>query len=249
MATSGRLTDGAKSRMIVPDWSELLKRSASVKQSAVKPEVFIGCSVESLDFAYAIQQNLQHTANVTVWDQGVFGLSQYALDNLIKQLGKSDFGIFVFAPQDVTRIRNKNFRTVRDNVILELGLFIGRLGRDRCFVIVPSGYEDLHLPTDLLGLIPGNFDSSRENLAAALGPVCNDIRGALKGLGLFRTERFEGSQVVTNVGPSERNLLDIRQRVSRPPSVRSRLPVKKLPKQPIEQTRRREQKGNRQSKG
>jgi hypothetical protein len=48
----------------------------------------------------------------------VFGLSQYALDNLIKQLGKSDFGIFVFAPQDVTRIRNKNFRTVRDNVIL-----------------------------------------------------------------------------------------------------------------------------------
>jgi predicted nucleotide-binding protein len=129
MATSRRLTDGAKSRMIVPGWSELLKRSASVKQSVVKPEVFIGCSVESLDFAYAIQQNLQHTANVTAWDQGVFGLSQYALDNLIKQLGKSDFGIFVFAPQDVTRIRNKNFRTVRDNGILELGLFIGRLGR------------------------------------------------------------------------------------------------------------------------
>jgi predicted nucleotide-binding protein len=105
----------------------------------VKPRVFIGSSVEQLELAYATQEALEHNVESTVWTQDVFTLSQGTVASLIDRLDDSDFGIFVLAPDDVTIMRDVNGRTVRDNVIFELGLFIGRLGADRCFLIVPRG--------------------------------------------------------------------------------------------------------------
>ncbi|MEY9409888.1 hypothetical protein ABH989_004354 [Bradyrhizobium ottawaense] len=95
----------------------------------------------------------------------------------------------MLAPDDVTTIRDATVRTARDNVVFELGLFIGRLGSDRCFLIVPRGLDNLHLPTDLLGLTPATYDSDRqdENLVAALGPACSRIRKAIKRLGRVST--------------------------------------------------------------
>lgn len=124
----------------------------------MKPRVFIGSSVEHVDLAYATQEGLEHDVEPTVWSQGVFALSRTAMASLIDQLDESDFGIFVLAPDDATTIRYTTKQTVRDNVIFELGLFIGRLGPDRCFLVVPRGGDDLHLPTDLLGITPATFD-------------------------------------------------------------------------------------------
>jgi predicted nucleotide-binding protein with TIR-like domain len=57
-------------------------------------------SVEALAAAYAIQENLQHDAEVTVWPQGVFSLSKTAMHSLAQALARSEFGAFVFAPDD-----------------------------------------------------------------------------------------------------------------------------------------------------
>ncbi len=156
----------------------------------MKPRVFIGSSVEALDVAYATQQNLEHSAEVTVWDQDVFELSKSSLESLLLILNKMDFGIFVFAPNDVAKIREVTWRIVRDNVVFELGLFTGRLGRERCFIIKPRQPLDLHLPTDLLGLKPAEYDSEREdnNIRAALGPACNEIRREIRLKGILPTE-------------------------------------------------------------
>jgi hypothetical protein len=107
--------------------------------------------------------------------------------SLIDELDQSDFGLFILAPDDVTAIRDSSKQTVRDNVVFELGLFAGRLGIDRCFLIVPRDVEDLHLPTDLLGLTPAAFDPDRQdgNMVAALGPACNRIRKTVKKLGAY----------------------------------------------------------------
>lgn len=147
----------------------------------MKPRIFVGSSVEALNIANAIQENLDYDANVTVWNQGIFQLSSSTLDDLIAALGNFDFAIFVFKPDDITIMRNDKKNTIRDNVIFELGLFVGRLGKDKVFFVTPRNSEPFHLPTDLLGVAPGQFDINREdgNLKAALGPFCNQVREKL----------------------------------------------------------------------
>lgn len=152
----------------------------------MKPSLFIGSSKESLDVAYAVQENLEHAAEVTVWTQGIFDLSKYTLDALIDALDVSDFGLFVFALDDISIIRGAEKASVRDNVIFELGLFIGRLGKERSYIFLPRGSEEvLHFPTDLLGLTPGLYDAARQdgNLRAALGPACSKLIKATAKLG------------------------------------------------------------------
>jgi hypothetical protein len=156
----------------------------------MKPRMFIASSVDHLDLAYAAQEGLEHEVESTVWTQGVFQLSKTAMASLIDVLDESDFGLFVLAPSDITVIRENTRQTVRDNVIFELGLFTGKLGSDRCFLITPQGADDLHLPTDLLGITPATFASDRQdgNMVAALGPACNRIRKAIKKLGSLRPQ-------------------------------------------------------------
>src|ERR1041385_3980900 len=150
-----------------------------------KPRMFIGSSREHGDLAYAAQEGLEHNVEATVWSQGVFAPSKTAMASLIDVLDEADFGLFILSPDDVTAMRAHDVQTVRDNVVFELGLFIGRLGSDRCFLIVPTGVEDLHLPTDLVGITPASFDPDRQdgNMVAALGPACNRIRKAIGKLG------------------------------------------------------------------
>lgn len=126
-----------------------------------KPRVFIGSSVESLDVSYSVQESLEYDLEATVWTQGIFQPSRYVMEDLINALAESDFALFVFAPDDVLMVRDEEKKVVRDNVVFELGLFIGRLGRERCFIIVPRDSDELNLPSDLLGLTPLSYDADR----------------------------------------------------------------------------------------
>lgn len=152
--------------------------------------LFIASSVEGIGVAYIVQQNLEHTVEGTVWDQGVFTPSAYALESIEKQLTESDFGAFIFTPDDDIVFRKKEKKAVRDNVLFELGLFIGRLGKKRTFIVQPRGGTDFHIASDLTGLTPVTYASDRQdnNLRAALGPACNEMREAMKREGpLFQT--------------------------------------------------------------
>ncbi len=173
------------------------------RSRTTRPKTFVGSSAESVDVAYAIQDNLQHDAQLTVWPQGVFELSRTALDSLGRALAASDFGIFVFAPNDVVQLRKKTYAAVRDNVVFELGLFVGRLGVERTFIIVPSNVKNLRIPTDLTGVTPGRYDTERDdgNLHAALGPVCNQIRGVMKKLKTVRRPMMKRPATRSGLGP------------------------------------------------
>ncbi|GMM73843.1 nucleotide-binding protein [Alteromonas gracilis] len=164
-----------------------------------KPKVFVASSVEGLDVAYPLQMNLQHDADLTVWNQGVFALSITPLDSIVKSLQSSDFGIFVFSPDDATRMRGSVENTVRDNVLFELGVFIGRLGKTRCFIVMPDNV-DLHIPTDLLGVTPATYSGTRDKseMEAALGPASHEIRNAMKRHGLFDAQLKSEEKIPNN---------------------------------------------------
>jgi hypothetical protein len=153
-----------------------------MERSPMKPVLFIGSSSESLDVAYAAQENLEDCAQVIVWTQGLFDLSANFLDSLLDILDETEFGLFIFAPDDLTRMRGQAMETTRDNVIFELGLFIGRLGRKRTFIVMPKEIVDLHLPSDLLGINTAIFvrPENPKLLVGALGSACNKVRRAIK---------------------------------------------------------------------
>jgi len=147
----------------------------------MKASLFIGSSVEGLSIANAIQHNLEHDCNPTIWHQGMFQLSSTTLDDLLKAVKTHQFAIFVFTPDDVIKIRENTTAAVRDNIVFELGLFLGALGKERVYFVKPKN-ADLHIPSDLLGVTPGTYNDQREdqNMLAALGPFCSQVREKLK---------------------------------------------------------------------
>jgi len=157
-----------------------------------KPRLFIGSSIEGLNIAYAIQENLCHSAEITVWDQGVFDLSDTTIESLVLTLENTDFGVFVFTPDDIVILRGKKNLSVRDNVLFELGLFIGRIGRKRSFIVIPDN-STINLPTDLLGITPGKYETNRSdgNLKAGTGSFSNKIREAINKLGFVEEPDFQ----------------------------------------------------------
>lgn len=149
----------------------------------MRTRIFVGSSGEALDICDAVQQELNRDFDVTVWNQDVFRLSYDALDSLLDALDSSDAGVFVLRPDDLTESRGQASATVRDNVIFELGMFIGRLGRDRTFMLTPN-ISNAHLPSDLLGVTTARYDAERfdRQQRPAVGPACTQIRQALRSI-------------------------------------------------------------------
>jgi predicted nucleotide-binding protein len=56
-----------------------------------KPRIFIGSSVESLNIADAINANLDHEFEVTIWKHGTFELGSNTIDDLLKKANAVDF--------------------------------------------------------------------------------------------------------------------------------------------------------------
>jgi hypothetical protein len=163
----------------------------------MKPRIFIGSSTEGKPIADAIHSELQSEAECTVWTHGVFGLSEAYTETLKRQVDNSEFGIFVFSPDDAVTMRADLFSAPRDNVVYELGLFSGALGRERCFFVTPAFFvtppsfitpaaTSIHLPTDLLGMTAGEYETGRRdgNLQAAVGPFCTKVRNKIREMTL-----------------------------------------------------------------
>ena len=152
----------------------------------MKPRIFIGSSGDAKDYAAAIHASLMRVAECTVWTEGAFGLSRSTLDGLQRHLHNSDFGIFVFAPDDTATIKGDFLTVTRDNVVYEAGLFGGYLTPQRCFIVVPLEAK-IHLPSDLLGMTVGFYEDERTDKShtSAVASFCHEVEKQIKHQGLF----------------------------------------------------------------
>lgn len=157
-------------------------KALSINETPIKikkPSIFIGSSVEGIKVAELIQLGIHHVAECTLWSQGVFGLSMGNLENLVKASSRFDFAILVLTPDDVKIKRNIQSNTPRDNILFELGLFIGSLGREKTFIVYNRD-EEIELPSDLAGVSAATFGNRADgNLEAAIGPVCTQLKRAM----------------------------------------------------------------------
>lgn len=168
----------------------------------MKPKIFIGSSKEKIKIAMAIETNLGHNSEITIWSTVVVP-SVYALDELIVTLKSVDFAIFVFSPDDIAQIRDRSVNVVRDNVVFECGLAMGHLGRKRVFMVHPENI-DFHVPTDLLGISPVKYDPSPD-LKKALSRACSDIQIHMDTLGTKQNEQEVIGKEVIKIHMSTRD--------------------------------------------
>jgi hypothetical protein len=160
----------------------------------MKTNVFISSSSTelSMSLAHALSVELPSLNKELVpqlWRES-FETGDVHIDSLLKITKRIDFAIFVLSPDDVVQmggskplvtsqdtnhasIENSRSRSIikspRDNVVLELGLFLGSIGKDRCFVIVPDGIdrnpttsnpENFRVLTDFYGINRQEYSSS-----------------------------------------------------------------------------------------
>jgi hypothetical protein len=149
-----------------------------------KPALFIGSSSEGLDFARAVRSLLAQDVEVTLWNEGFFAVGNTFIESLFNALPRFDFAAVVLTPDDLTTSRDLTSLSPRDNALFELGLFMGRLGRERTFVVRPRS-DDMKIPSDLAGLTTAPYDWPRAdaNHKAAVGPACDSIRDIIRSLG------------------------------------------------------------------
>jgi hypothetical protein len=123
-------------------------------------------------------------SEVTLWNEGFFRPGNTFIDALVNALPRFDFAALVLTGDDLVRSREVQSMGPRDNVLFELGLFMGRLGRARTFLVHHPG-ADLKIPSDLSGVTAAVYEWPRDdqNYRAAVGAACDSIREVIRDLG------------------------------------------------------------------
>ena len=149
-----------------------------------KPELFIGSSSEGLDFARAVRGRLYADADVQLWDESFFKPTKTVVETLFKSLKRFDFAVLILTPDDLVMTREREAFVPRDNVLFELGLYMGHLGRDRTFLVHETNHK-IKLLSDLDGVTKLGYEwpNSDFNHERAVGRACSSTRREIRKQG------------------------------------------------------------------
>lgn len=153
------------------------------------PSVFIGSSSEGLDVARAVEVRLSKKTYTHVWEDGIFQPGFAALESLTAALEGFDFAVMIVRPDDLVESREQTYSSPRDNVLFELGLFMGRLGRERTFILHEDA-PNLKMPSDLAGIARVTYKIRRGQPDVSV--ACTHIERAIARLGFLEREAVRG---------------------------------------------------------
>lgn len=135
----------------------------------LKPKIFIGSSTSGVPVAEKVKTNLSVIGDCFIWNEpNIWEPNRSTFENLLRMVSYFDFGVFVATADDLTLTNDKIVIEPRDNVILEMALFCGAMGRDKSFLLVEDGVK---LPTDFNGIYMPRFKKIDDNTIKA---ACNE---------------------------------------------------------------------------
>lgn len=125
-------------------------------------------------------------------DPDIFKASDFTINSLLQQADEADFALILATPDDLIE-KNSQFsgflrrrsakKVARDNVLLEYGLFVGAIDRNRVLVFEKNG---VGLPTDLQGLTTLRYSNDKE-----LSEHSKNVKAIIEEAGAFtRMKRF-----------------------------------------------------------
>ena len=135
------------------------------------------------EVAAAITERCGEWLECDVWNAGaVFEINASTLQSLAKASQRYHYGIFVATPDDATMKKGSSLTEPRDNVIFEMGLFLGSLAVSRAFLMVEEG---ANLPSDFEGITMPRFSmSDKASVAAAITRILKRIELTRKSFNL-----------------------------------------------------------------
>ncbi len=139
----------------------------------MRPRLFIGCASEHLPDARALQSSLHHWCDSVIWDQNFVTPSQTTIEAL-ESIRDFDFAAFLITATDRAESRGRHSEVTRSNVIFEVGVAVGCLGRKRTFLICAASVGT-NVPSDLLGVQTLTYQDAAQNKVAAFGPVSESL--------------------------------------------------------------------------
>jgi hypothetical protein len=144
----------------------------------MKRKLFIGSSSEGQTIANQLKKELQSKLGdfleIDTWVDGkIFSLNKGTLDSLMVAARKFDYGVLVATKDDIAKVRGTEHYIPRDNVMLEMGMFLGSLGLTRAFLLVEKLSK---LPTDYNGVTVPYFE---RDVDGSLEKAIDQVVGAI----------------------------------------------------------------------
>lgn len=151
-------------------------RNANVIKPGKKHRIFAISSSEALE---VVNTGLDYfkrepTFEYAPWTAEIFHPGNYLMEDLEAELMRADFAVAIAQDDDIVESRQTRTATPRDNVIFELGLFIGVLGRKRTILMAPVGLQ-IKLPTDVSGITIVRYESDTASNPASATSAWREV--------------------------------------------------------------------------
>jgi CRP/FNR family transcriptional regulator, cyclic AMP receptor protein len=151
----------------------LMQRNSLVAGTNDRIRVLIVSSSEALQVARSVKEEFDHdNMFVDIWTD-IFRATFYTLEDLERKLADTDFVIAIAQGDDVES-RDERWPAPRDNVIFELALAMGMLGRHRAILMEPRE-DKVKLPSDMAGVTTVTYKLGADK-KPDIGAACNKLR-------------------------------------------------------------------------
>lgn len=127
-----------------------------------KPSLMIVSSIESKKIAQEVALQFENFSDISLWEINVKEHVDSTLTNLLEQVSKIDYAIFVLTAEDSTKSGKKIRKEVRENIFFKMGLIMGRIGQEKVFCVKPKGIR-IKLPFNLSSFMVKEYNPHRKD--------------------------------------------------------------------------------------